>query len=116
MNVSFTSTYRIPLVEQHMNQSKREALKKMASKYQNVLFPQGNQGYVRVSIRKKLDDGFEKKLREIGVRIYQKFDRHNCPKSEFENSGVSKLDLYIKEQLELGNYQQIGKQKAPGRR
>ncbi len=104
-NISFSSTYRIPLVEQHVTQSKREALKTMASKYQNVMYPNGNQGYVRVSIRKRLDDGFEKKLKQLGFKIYQKFDRHNIPKTD------GKMDEYIKEALKTGDYRQFGKQK-----
>ena len=109
-NISFQSTYRIPLVEQNISQAKREALKKMASKYQNVLFPAGNNGNVRVSIRRRLDEGFEQKLKQIGFKVFQKFERHNVPKSEFENSGVSKLDLYIKDALAKRNYKQYGKQ------
>ena len=108
--VTFKSTYRIPLVEQNITPGKRQALKKMASRYQNVLFPKGENGHVRVSIRKKLDDGFEQKLKQIGFRVFQKFERHNVPKSEFENSGVSKLDLYIKNELNQKNYKQFGKQ------
>ena len=102
-NTSFGSTYRIPLVEQNVSSAKREALKKMASRYENVLYPNGNQGCVRVSIRKRLDEGFEQKLRQIGFKVYQKFERHNIPKWN--------MDGYIKGQLKEGNYRQFGKQK-----
>ena len=102
--VSFGSTYRIPLVEQNITPSKREALKKMASRYQNVLYPSGNNGYVRVSIRKRLDEGFEQKLHQIGFKVFQKFERHNVPKTD------GAMDQYIKEELDSRNYQQFGKQ------
>lgn len=103
--VSFTSTYRIPLVEQNVSVAKRQALKNMASKYQNVMYPSGNQGYVRVSIRKRLDEGFEQKLRQIGFKVFQKFERHNVPKTK------GKMDEYIKESLISGDYHQFGKHK-----
>ena len=103
-NISFGSTYRIPLVEQNITQGKRDALKKMASRYQNVLYPTGNQGSVRVSIRKRLDQGFEQKLRQIGFKVFQKFERHNVPKT------AGNMDKYIKESLDSRNYKQFGKQ------
>ena len=104
-NTNFTSTYRIPLVEQNISVAKREALKKMASKYQNAMYPSGNQGNVRVSIRKRLDDGFEQKLRQLGFKVFQKFERHNVPKTN------GKMDNYIKEELIKENYEQFGKQR-----
>ena len=109
--LSFGSTYRIPLTQPGVGSAKKEALKYMVSKYQNVLYPSGNTGNVRASIRKRLDSKFEQKLRQLGFKVYQKFDRHNVPKSKFENSDVSKLDLYIKEALQSGEYRQFGKQK-----
>lgn len=107
--ISFGSTYRIPLVEQNITPAKRESLKKIAKGYQNVLYPKGNNGYVRVSIRKRLDEGFEQKLRQIGFKVFQKFERHNVPKT----NGL--MDEYIKESLDSRNYKQFGKQmkKAP---
>ena len=104
-SVSFGSTYRIPLVEWNVTSAKREALKKMASKYQNVLYPNGNQGNVRVSIRKRLDQGFEQKLRQLGFKVFQRFERHNIPKTN------NRMDDYIREELKNGNYRQFGKQK-----
>lgn len=103
--VSFGSTYKIPLVEQNISRAKRQALKDMASKYQNVLYPKGEQGNVRVSIRKRLDEGFEQKLRRIGFKVFQKFERHNVPKTD------GQMDEYIKEEAKRGNYRQFGKQK-----
>lgn len=103
--VSFQSTYRIPLVEQNISAAKRDGLKKMASKYQNVLYPNGDQGFVRVSIRKRLDNLFEQKLKQLGFKVFQKFDRHNVPKTD------GKMDAYIKESLNNGDYRQFGKQK-----
>jgi len=103
--ISFTSTYRIPLVEQGVSVAKRENLKKMASRYQNVMYPNGNQGNVRVSIRKRLDENFEQKLRQLGFKVYQKFEKHNVPKTK------GAMDEYIKAELKNGNYKQYGKQK-----
>jgi len=101
---SFKSTYRIPLVEQNVSSAKREALKKMASKYQNVMYPNGNQGSVRVSIRKRLDADFEQKLRQIGFKVFQRFEKHNVPKTN------GQMDRYIKVSLDNGDYKQFGKQ------
>ena len=105
-NTTFGSTYRIPLVEQNVSSAKRETLKKFVSKYQNYLYPNGNQGNVRVSIRKRLDEGFEQKLRQIGFKVFQKFEKHNVPKTQ------GKMDNYIKDALKNNEYRQYGKQKG----
>ena len=105
-NTTFSSTYRIPLKEQNVSSAKREIIKKIASRYQNVMYPNGNQGYVRVSIRKRLDQGFEDTLSRNKIKIYQKFERHNVPKTN------NKMDNYIREELKNGNYRQFGKQKG----
>lgn len=104
-NTTFTSTYRIPLVEQNVSSAKREIIKAIASRYQNVMYPKGGQGFVRVSIRKRLDKGFEDALSREKIKIYQKFERHNIPKTN------GKMDDYIREELKSGNYKQFGKQK-----
>lgn len=110
-DVTFGSTYRIPLVQPGIGSAKKEALKKAVSIYQNVLYPSGNQGCVRVSVRKRLDEGLEQKIRMLGFKIYQKFEKHNVAKTNFEESGVSKLDLYINKALKRAEYIQYGKQK-----
>ena len=95
-----------------MTQSKRENLKKVVSQYQNVLIPSSNTGNIRISIRKRLDVGFEKELQCIGVKIYQKFDRHNIPKNDRLEDDTLLIDAFIKEKLNTGDYVQKGKQKA----
>ena len=107
--ISFTSTYRIPLVEQGITKAKREALKEMSTKYQNSLFPKGNNGFVRISIRKRLDEKFEQNLKQLGFKVFQKFEKHNVPKTALEVNST-KLDLYINEELNKKNYRQYGKQ------
>ena len=112
-SITFGSTYRIPLVEQGITPPKREKLKKLANRYQNALYPsKDNGGYVRVSIRKRLDEGFEQNLRQIGFRVYQKFDRHNIPKRRIDDNGnlTYPMDDYIREKLATLEYQQKGKQ------
>ena len=105
-NTSFGSTYRIPLVEQNITPAKRAALKKLASKYQNYRYPKGNNGCVRLSIRKRLDLGFEQKLRQLGFKVFQKFEKHNIPKTD------NRMDKYISATLKNGEYHQFGKQKS----
>ena len=104
--ISFKSTYSIPLTEQNVTVAKRELLKKMASKYQNVMYPKGNDGNVRVSIRKRLDNKFLQNLKGIGFRVFKVFERHNVPKT------AGKMDGYIRQELKSGNYKQYGKQKS----
>ncbi len=102
--VSFTSTYRIPLVEQNVSKAKREALKNLAGEYKNALYPKGNNGYVRVSISEEQDEKFVQKLKQLGIKVFQKFSRHDISAENGE------IDRYIKEQLDTRNYQQFGKQ------
>ena len=101
--ISFTSTYRIPLIERKVSVAKRENVKNLATNYENHLFPNGNKGSVRVSIPESEDAKFEQKLRQLGFKVYQKFNAHNVDKTE--------MDSYIKESLKNNDYRQYGKQK-----
>ncbi len=112
-NVTFGSTYRIPLTQEGVNAAKRQRLKESLSKtFQNVLYPSGNIGNVRISVRKHLDARVEKLIKDNGFRVYQKFERNNVSKGIDSITGVSKMDMYIKEANNAGEYQQVGKQKA----
>ena len=101
--ISFTSTYRIPLIERKVSVAKRQALKDLASKYENNLYPNGNKGCVRVSIPEEQDMKFEQKLRQIGFKVFQKFEQHDV--------SYDKMDSYIKQALKYNEYKQYGKQK-----
>lgn len=101
--VSFTSTYRIPLIERKVSVAKRQALKDLASKYENHLYPNGNKGCVRISIPEEQDGQFEQKLRQIGFKVFQKFEQHDV--------SYDKMDSYIKQALKYNEYKQFGKQK-----
>ena len=105
-NTTFGSTYRIPLFEPGVTDAKRAALKTLVSRYQNYSFPEGNNGCAKISIRKRLDAGFEQKLRQIGFKVYQKFEKNNIPKTD------NRMDKYISINYARGNYQQFGKQKC----
>lgn len=102
--VSFTSTYRIPLVEQGISRNQREALKKLADMYENAMYPKGNNGFVRISISEGADERFVQKLKQLGFKVYQKFSRHDVPVENGE------MDRYIKSELDTRNYRQYGKQ------
>ena len=101
-DISFTSTYRIPLVSPGINKPKREKLKEFAETCENFLFPNGQQGAVRISVDEKEDAFVEKKIRQLGFKIYQKFDLHNLVPDT--------MDTAIKKALDKGEYTQFGKQ------
>lgn len=100
--ISFGTTYRIQLKPNADN--KNAALKKLASQFQNHLYSNANSnaGTVRISVRKRLDNRVEQGIKRLGFDVYQKFDRHNIP--------TSKMDDFIKEQLNAANYSWVGKQ------
>lgn len=97
-NISFGSTYRIPLTGQGLTRAPRSELKEMVKQYQNHLLPNNNNGHVRVSIKKKFDKVFEQSLELLGYKKYQKFEKHNVPKSIYKDN-VTRLDHYIQEEL-----------------
>ncbi|MCM1338940.1 MAG: hypothetical protein NC191_04655 [Muribaculaceae bacterium] len=102
-NISFTSTYRIPITQAGANPAKKEKLRELVEPYPNKLVSKSNTGTVRVSIPNEEDAKFIKNLKSIGYRVYQKF--------EGENIKTEKLADYIKTKLRLGEYQQVGTQK-----
>ena len=102
-NISFASTYRVPLVSPGINKAKRGRLKVFAGTCQNSLFPNGQEGAVRISVNEKEDAFVENKIRQLGFKNYQKFNLHNL--------APNTMDTAIKEALNKGEYSQFGKQR-----
>ena len=101
--INFGSTYRIPITQQGINQSKKLQLKALIGSY-GGLVEAGNTGYARVSMENAKDSNFLRKLKNIGYRTFQQFQGENIAKNN--------LDTYIKTCLDNREYKQFGKQKA----
>ena len=104
--ISFSSTYRIPVMQQGINSTKKMQLKSLITSY-NGIVGTGNTGYARVSMGNDKDIAFIRKLKDIGYRVYQQF--------RGENIGKNNLDEYINKCLENRDYMQYGKQNVQAR-
>ena len=106
MEISFKSTYQIPLTGPKLSKGKaKQLIDWVVPRYENVLI---TNNYVKLSIAEESDNAFEQKLRQIGFKIYQKFSEHNLKKEEIEE--------YIASVFREGKpYKQFGKQKKARR-
>ena len=102
-NISFGSTYRIPLSERNVTPRQKDKVKNFSDNYEHHLHRNCRLGWVRISVPEELDEQIEKGLRDMGFKIYQKFDAHDLPNN--------KIDNYIKTHLPIGEYKQFGKHK-----
>ena len=102
MNISFGSTYRVPITQPGVNNAKKERLRQLADEY-NALIGNSKTSALRVSLPNKLDAEFEGKLKQIGYRQYQKYDAENLEAHE--------IDTYIICCQREKDYTQKGKQK-----
>ncbi len=102
--ISFTSTFRIPITQPGINNSKKLQLRALVGAH-NGLIGSGKQGYARISMPDSDDDKFIRKLRQIGYSRYQRFDGENIPN---EN-----LDAFIKQKLDTRDYNQKGTNMKP---
>ena len=107
MNISFGSTYRVPITQSGVNNAKKERLRALADEY-NGLIGNSKTSALRVSLPNELDKEFEDKLKKIGYKQYQKYDA--------ENLDADKIDTYIINCQREGDYSQKGKQKKGQRR
>ena len=105
MEISFTSTYRIPITQAGINNAKKIKLRELIESYPNGLIGKSKQGYARVSMPDSEDENFVRKLKGIGYKVYQRFDG--------ENIGADGLDLFIKQKLDARDFNQKGKNPAP---
>lgn len=104
-NINFGSTFRIPVSQPGVNSAKKERLKQFIASYENGLIGSSKTGYARVSISDSEDADFVRRLKQVGYKIFQKFDGENIPKNE--------IDSFIKTKLNAGDFSQSGKNKKP---
>ena len=100
-DVTFGSTYRIPISQAGINSAKKAKLRELIESYPNGLIGKSKVGHARLSIAESEDATFIGKLRKIGYKVYQKFEGENIDKED--------LDIFIKERLDSRNYSQKGK-------
>ena len=100
-DISFGSTYRIPITQSGVNNAKKERLRTLIESYPNGVIGKSKTGYARVSVPEELDNTFESKLKGIGYKVFQKFDGHDVSKDN--------LDLFIKEKLDKRKKKKKGK-------
>ena len=89
--ISFKSTFRIPIKQHGITNAKKKELIKTVQGYKNSLLPTGKESCVRVSMPNKDDEKFMAQLKAIGYKVYKVFNGENIPKTE--------LDNYIKQEL-----------------
>lgn len=82
--ISFGSTYKIPLKQWSVNNTKKTQLKTMISSYGNYLIKSGKDPYALVSIADKKDMNFMRKLKKLGFFAYQMFEGENIKKEALE--------------------------------
>ncbi len=103
--ISFTSTYRIPITQAGVNPAKKEKLRELILSYPNGLIGKSKSGCARVSIPDTEDNNFIRKLHSLKYYIYEMFEGENISK---EN-----LDVFIKEKLATRDFKQKGKNPPP---
>ena len=82
-NVNFGSTYKIPVSQWGINNTKKILLKNLIASH-NGIVTKGKDSYAIVSIADKKDIGFIRKLSKIGYYQYKKFEGENIPKDKME--------------------------------
>ena len=88
--VSFKSTFRIPITQQGINKTKKTSLKALVNSYGGIVGT-GNTGYACVSMPNSKDTAFLRKLKGLGYKVYQMFEGENIKKND--------LSDYIKKML-----------------
>lgn len=99
--ISFGSTFRFPITQAGINPAKKEKLRTFVLQYPNHLISSSNTGSCRISVPEADDDKLVSGLKQLGYKIYQKFNAHNVDKSE--------IDEFIKASMNEGEYAIKGK-------
>ncbi len=78
-NITFGSTYKIPMSQWGINNTKKLQLKNLVSSFNGVV-TKGKDSFAVVSIPDKKDIGFMRKLAKIGSFQYEMFEGEKIPK------------------------------------
>lgn len=82
-NISFGSTYRIPVSQWGINNTKKLQLKNFISS-NNGIVTKGKDSCALVSISDKKDMNFIRKLKKLGFFEYEMFEGEKIPKESLE--------------------------------
>ena len=81
--ISFKSTYKIPVTQWGINNTKKIQLKSLINSYNGIITGKKDK-FALVSIPDKKDLGFIRKLMKIGYREYRQFIGEKIPKNSLE--------------------------------
>lgn len=77
--ISFKSTFKIPMSQWGINNTKKLQLKSLVGSY-NGIVTKGKDNYAVLSIPDKKDKGFLYKLRSLGYFQFEQFEGEKIPK------------------------------------
>lgn len=82
--INFGSTYKIPLSQWGVNNTKKTQFKALVSSYGNYCIKTGKDQYVLVSMADKKDLNFIRKIKKLGYFAYEMFKGENIKKDMLE--------------------------------
>ena len=79
--ITFGSSYKIPLTQWGINNSKKLQLKSLIGSYGGKIGGKGQDSFAVVSMQDKKDMGFIRKLRKIGYFQFEMFENSEFPEN-----------------------------------
>ncbi len=79
--ISFGSSYKIPVSQWGINNTKKLQLKSLVGSYGGKIGGKGLDSFAVVSMQDKKDMGFIRKLRKIGYFQFEMFENSNFPEN-----------------------------------
>lgn len=79
--ISFGSSYKIPVSQWGINNTKKIQLKSLIGSYSGKICGKGQDSFALVSIQDKKDMGFIRKLRKIGYFQFEMFENNKIPQN-----------------------------------
>jgi len=92
--ISFGSTFKIPVSQWGINNTKKLQFKSLIGSYSGSFFGKGNDSFVLLSIPDSKDITFVKKLQKIGYFDYLQIKGEKIPKNKLEayvNDAINKI-------------------------